>query len=77
MLPQQPSNATFKYSYSTGTPMLKDLAKKRTYLIKCPSCDGYGWVPETCGVSVNAMRQCPACKGSKVVMATDNGDSNA
>ena len=43
----------------------------KTYQIVCPSCDGYGYINETNGMSSNTQRVCPACNGSKTVMVCE------
>ena len=35
--------------------------------IKCPSCDGEGWVINADGSSA-AQKVCPACKGNKTII---------
>jgi DnaJ-class molecular chaperone len=42
----------------------------KEYTIVCPSCDGYGYIPETQAVSSSATRVCPACNGGKTVVVT-------
>ena len=49
----------------------------RTYIIICPSCNGRGHIPNPeIGITTVVTVVCPACKGSKTVIVTEQTNEN-
>ena len=44
----------------------------KKYIIVCPSCNGYGYISETIGLSSSSTRVCPACNGSKTAVVEED-----